>query len=58
VVRRAIWREYLELYPTLQPETAAWCQEKLRTSSEELLNSTMDVVTYGGFFQISPDAWF
>jgi len=58
VVRRAIWREYFELYPALQPETAAWCQEKLHTSGEELLNSTMDVVSYGGFFQISPDAWF
>ena len=58
VVRQATWREYFELYPKLQPEAAAWCQEKLHTSSEELLNSTDRLVSYGGYFQISPDAWF
>ena len=58
MARRATWREYFELYRTLEPEAAAWCKAKLRTSTEELLNSTMDVMTYGGFFQITPESWF
>ena len=58
VVRRASWREYFEHWPKLNPDSTAWCKERLRTSTEEFLNSTMDFVTYGGFYQITPDARF
>ena len=58
VVRRALWREYFEHSAKFEPGATAWCKEKLRTNTEEFLNSTMEGMTYGGFYQITPDAWF
>jgi hypothetical protein len=58
MVRPATWREYFEQYPRHEREAKSWCGFKLATSSREFLDSTMDFVSYGGHYHVSPDAFF